>query len=1516
MPGEATETVPAMEQELHQPQVETASAVASSPAELPATELPAAAPEVPVAAAVPEMSAAALEVPVAPAAPAVLAPELPAAAPEVAATADVSELPISAPSAAAHSDPALEPSASVQSVAATSSDPAVAALTFAESAAPVPVSPVKVPASVPVDASVAPDLPDSAPPATVPSPPAGAPAAPPAPDVAAPEPVPAVSSASAVASSPAELPATELPAAAPAVPVAAAVPEMSAAALEVPVAPAAPAVLAPELPAAAPEVAATADVSELPISAPSAAAHSDPALEPSASVQSVAATSSDPAVAALTFAESAAPVPVSPVKVPVPSPPAGAPAAPPAPDVAAPEPVPAVSSVPSPPASAPAVPAAAAPASTPAKPASPISAAPASSSAVVGSGSCLESRELAAIQAPVPPLLLASNPNSESLSQDSLCVLPNHAAQPSCSLPNEAPVAAVPLLVAVDVVHASLPVSPVDCITDSANHEDLSSDLPVCSSDPNILLASPDVASVQEQKGSRDITAGPCPASTDDSIQVKIPDGSGVIGTPGKGDLNLNDVQKLVVPETPLKEILYTPLRDALVSEVASTPKQSLSDISPSVFKDALSPEADPSVPLMVDSPSSTDAFDRTPTHASAQNTKTYGSSADFSDTTMREVPALFQHDSSTQEGTLHLKPTGTPFTSEVVPSLKQLLITAVPIEAHTFSVTEDPVLEVQTKTSSEESVALNLASIGANAKETLEVAANTLDAPSLKVIADSAQLVETPVTPHSLVQNLASLEVSASDICDSVTRQGSLDRDTLVTHVHTSEAKAAQIVPKPPNADYKHEQDRVTPNDMQHIPVLVDVLPATSVKDSICAPLGTQQQKQPFPSSDSSELMGTQRLSKVLSELNLPPEVTVPKETSMEGFVPTKAIAFAHPTLTSKLDMAATPAVKEDNISVPEKGFKPKEITGVSLVSKKGSEVNTTLLLKAGTLLNVPVKTIDSANALLVQTEIDPALKDSVCSPNIDVPYSEMPDTPSEVHAKNATDPTDAFSAIAQVKDQTMLNNTVSHVLGACTPATVTDASALAASMERPINGDGHSGSSCPLAMLDSLVDSVATTVHHASLHLAPIAHNSTADATDVELTLKLTQCTPETSKPLSRMLHEVSTGSPKPSLTLHAEQLAPNFPATHDAGHSCSAGSIINDNCSRPSLLESDLLPDNTCSPFTPPNLSSSPLLPANTALPISPEPTLHPLPTPKLVSTDTSPAKPLIPPASATSLPVLLKPSPPSSEVAPSTQPKPSALGPKVPPPAAVPEDDDDDLPPLIPPEVPAEESPFQPVLVDIASPKSAVPSPKAPAPLAKEPVLKNDKGSGTESDSDESVPELEEQDATTATQQAQLAAAAEIDEEPVSKAKQSRSEKKARKAMSKLGLRQVTGVTRVTIRKSKNILFVITKPDVYKSPASDTYIVFGEAKIEDLSQQAQLAAAEKFKVQGEAVSNIQENTQTPTVQEESEEEEVDEAGVEVKDIELVMSQANVSRAKAVRALKNNSNDIVNAIMELTM
>ncbi|XP_054350673.1 NAC-alpha domain-containing protein 1 isoform X2 [Pongo pygmaeus] len=199
-----------------------------------------------------------------------------------------------------------------------------------------------------------------------------------------------------------------------------------------------------------------------------------------------------------------------------------------------------------------------------------------------------------------------------------------------------------------------------------------------------------------------------------------------------------------------------------------------------------------------------------------------------------------------------------------------------------------------------------------------------------------------------------------------------------------------------------------------------------------------------------------------------------------------------------------------------------------------------------------------------------------------------------------------------------------------------------------------------------------------------------------------------------------------------------------------------------------------------------------------------------------------------------------------------------------------------------------------------------------------------GSGQHSDSHgESSAELDEQD-ILAPQTAQCPAQAPAggSEETIAKAKQSRSEKKARKAMSKLGLRQIQGVTRITIQKSKNILFVIAKPDVFKSPASDTYVVFGEAKIEDLSQQVHKAAAEKFKVPSEPSALVPESAPRPRVrleckeEEEEEEEEVDEAGLELRDIELVMAQANVSRAKAVRALRDNHSDIVNAIMELTM
>ena len=116
----------------------------------------------------------------------------------------------------------------------------------------------------------------------------------------------------------------------------------------------------------------------------------------------------------------------------------------------------------------------------------------------------------------------------------------------------------------------------------------------------------------------------------------------------------------------------------------------------------------------------------------------------------------------------------------------------------------------------------------------------------------------------------------------------------------------------------------------------------------------------------------------------------------------------------------------------------------------------------------------------------------------------------------------------------------------------------------------------------------------------------------------------------------------------------------------------------------------------------------------------------------------------------------------------------------------------------------------------------------------------------------------------------------------------------------------------------ILFFISKPDVFKSPNSETYVIFGEAKIEDLSSQLQTQAAQQFRMPDmSSVAGKSEITSTATgaPADEEEDEEIDEDGVEPRDIDLVMTQAGVSKKKAVKALQTHGGDIVSAIMELT-
>lgn len=161
---------------------------------------------------------------------------------------------------------------------------------------------------------------------------------------------------------------------------------------------------------------------------------------------------------------------------------------------------------------------------------------------------------------------------------------------------------------------------------------------------------------------------------------------------------------------------------------------------------------------------------------------------------------------------------------------------------------------------------------------------------------------------------------------------------------------------------------------------------------------------------------------------------------------------------------------------------------------------------------------------------------------------------------------------------------------------------------------------------------------------------------------------------------------------------------------------------------------------------------------------------------------------------------------------------------------------------------------------------------------------------------------------------------------------RNEKKARSELLKLGLKPITGIHRVTFVRGK-MVFAISEPEVYKNPTSDSYIVFGEARVEDPGFQAQMAAAQRMVQQAaaqaaqsegvsvsdfaaKAVASASAVANQSKEAEEDDDEEVDAEGLTESDIKIVMEQANVSRSKAIKSLKEHDNDVVNAIMDLSM
>jgi nascent polypeptide-associated complex subunit alpha len=175
--------------------------------------------------------------------------------------------------------------------------------------------------------------------------------------------------------------------------------------------------------------------------------------------------------------------------------------------------------------------------------------------------------------------------------------------------------------------------------------------------------------------------------------------------------------------------------------------------------------------------------------------------------------------------------------------------------------------------------------------------------------------------------------------------------------------------------------------------------------------------------------------------------------------------------------------------------------------------------------------------------------------------------------------------------------------------------------------------------------------------------------------------------------------------------------------------------------------------------------------------------------------------------------------------------------------------------------------------------------------------------------EDVPEDEKK---TEAEAAEGAAETSADGKPAdgkaTSRKNSRAEKKMKEALLKFNLKPLEKVVTVMMRKSTQVTWTFHNPDVYF--LENVYVVFGEPTMQDAGQQAvqelkKTAAEEEPAPEPEAkvIDDEAASQETPS-------------DLKEDDINTLMSQANVTRARAIEALREADGDLVTAVMNLTL
>ena len=148
------------------------------------------------------------------------------------------------------------------------------------------------------------------------------------------------------------------------------------------------------------------------------------------------------------------------------------------------------------------------------------------------------------------------------------------------------------------------------------------------------------------------------------------------------------------------------------------------------------------------------------------------------------------------------------------------------------------------------------------------------------------------------------------------------------------------------------------------------------------------------------------------------------------------------------------------------------------------------------------------------------------------------------------------------------------------------------------------------------------------------------------------------------------------------------------------------------------------------------------------------------------------------------------------------------------------------------------------------------------------------------------------------------------------KLNRGEKKCRKALLKLGMKQLTGITRVSLRKRDGLIFVINDPEVLKSGTNETsYAIFGELKLEDPNSRLAQTEVKNFAKEAPTATAVAAETKEEDKKTEDDTVPLNEEGLTPNHIDMVMQHANCTRNAAIRALRDANDDMVAAVMKLT-